>query len=125
MSNDRLARMRSDIRDRNIDDIAYNTKLTLLAVNSINALQELAKYSPNGHYDNLDSLQERMEEYSNEYAYILGYKNITEPPSGYPVDVTEIESEISIDNNIVDITPFGNARTEYNLGQADVMTEER
>lgn len=66
-----------------------------------------------------------MEEYSKEYAYILGYKNITEPPSGYPIDVTEIESEISIDNDIVDITPFGNTGTEYTLGQADAMTEER
>lgn len=43
MPNERVTRMRSDIRDRDTYDIAYNTKLTLLAVNSINALQELAK----------------------------------------------------------------------------------
>lgn len=43
MPNERVTRMRSDIRDRDTYDIAYNTKLTLLAVNSINALQELTK----------------------------------------------------------------------------------
>lgn len=117
MTNERIAQMRDDIKNRDLSDVERKTKNTLLAINSILNMQQLAQLSPRGHYDTLDATLERMQEYANEYAYLLGYKNVLESPSATPVDITEIEAEISASDNICDFTPFINARDEYTLGQ--------
>lgn len=123
MSHDRYNRISDTIKARcTLDDLIERTRLTATTLNDINALQHLAGNSPHGAYDDIPGLRERLVDDLYDYAFMLGYTNTQESITN-PIDITEIETEISTTDTVYNYDTFQNARTEYTLGEAYALSE--
>lgn len=125
MSQNRYNRISDTIKTRcTLDDLIERTRLTATTLNDIDALQHLASSSPHGTYDDIPGLRERLINDFYDYAFMLGYTNTREAITN-PVDITEIETEISTTDTIYNYDTFQNARTEYALGEAYALSESK
>lgn len=123
MSHNRYNHISDTIKTRcTLDDLIKRARLTATTLNDIDALQHLAGNSPHGTYDDIPGLRERLVDDLYDYAFMLGYTNTLEAITN-PVDITEIETEISTADIIYNYDTFQTARTEYALGEAYALSE--